>query len=167
MFATPNVVIEHSRLGHRPKEARLATSACALQGRYKTDSDDLALSRPRKFVRMFFRRPGTLASFVPYIRSIFASAALKASLIATSGRPRSTVTPTTCAAPVTQPPAILPPGFVLRECHARIGLSWWSRTHIRMSDSISVDRRNNATAPSKELASRAEHSAAIGASLRC
>jgi len=27
MFGTPNVVIEHSLLGHRPNEARLATSA--------------------------------------------------------------------------------------------------------------------------------------------
>jgi hypothetical protein len=56
-------------LRHRPSEARLAT--CALQGRYRTDSDDpalLALSSPKKFLRMFLCRPGTLAaSFVPYV----------------------------------------------------------------------------------------------------
>jgi hypothetical protein len=59
ILANPNADIRNSLRRHRPNEARLAT--CALQGRHKTDSDDLTLSCSEKFLRMFLCRPGTLA----------------------------------------------------------------------------------------------------------
>ena len=137
ILADPNADIRNSLRRHRPNEARLAT--CALQGRHKTDSDDLTLSCPKKFLRMFLCRPGTPRppSFPRFrMRSTVPSAALeRSSLSATSGVCHAQ--PTTCAAPVTQPPAILPPGLQYREalrCDAMPGqaCNGGQKTHVRM-----------------------------------
>lgn len=109
ILAEPNADIRNSPLRHRPDEARLAT--CALQGRHKTDSDDLTLGSPKKFLRMFLCRPGTLAP----LRSVDVPPFHFHPRLSSGHRPQRHpvchAEPTTCAVPLTQPPAILPPGW--------------------------------------------------------
>jgi len=138
-------------LRHRPSEARLAT--CALQGRYRTDSDDpalLALSSPKKFLRMFLCRPGTLAApFVPYVPPFPSAALRRSSLKATSGR--ATQNQPRVQHRLHSHPRSCRLGSVARCCDAMPGqaCNGGQKTHIRMRVDISVDRRNKATAHSQ------------------
>ena len=133
-------------LRHRPSEARLAT--CALQGRYRTDSDDpalLALSSPKKFLRMFLCRPGTLAPFVPYAfhRSIRGSRAVIAQSdirCATQSQPR-------VQSRLHSHPRSCRLGGVLRgDAMPGQACSGGQERMSACASNIPVDRRNNATA---------------------
>jgi hypothetical protein len=153
--ANPDAVIKHSPLRHRPNEAGLAT--CALQGRHKTNSDDPGTKLPEKFLRMFLCRPGTLVlsfrTFHPRLSRTVAQSDI-----------RCHTAPTTCPAPVSQPPAILPPCRVARKTCQSARPAVHNKFHPPLRVNISVDRRK-ATAHQREPRKSSRTKCGIGASL--
>ena len=107
--AAPDLEIKHSRPGVARTRAGWQNSK--LQGPRSPVADDLALDSPEKFLRMFLCRPGTLAP----LRSVDVPPFHFHPRLSSGHRPQRHpvchAEPTTCAVPLTQPPAILPPGW--------------------------------------------------------
>lgn len=130
MFCKPRCGNRAQSLRHRPNETRLAT--CALQGDSKPRRRSCT-KQPGKFLRIVLCRPGTL---VPSFRTSTRGSRAVA---------QCDTTPTTCAAPVTQPPAILPTRCVLRDTPKCQTTGNQQRAAARVSTSPSLATRQRLT----------------------